>query len=211
MLNKIAIIANGNIKDLNFHKNLLEGIDKIICADGGSKYMKELGLIPDYIIGDLDSIDNSLIEYYQKQDKTKIIKDTNQDKTDLELALKLAESLDPKELIILGAIGDRIDHTYANILSLIFIEKNIKTRIIDEKNTIELVDSPLDIKGKKDEIISIIPLTDIYKLNYKGLKWNVSDLDTNIGWFGISNRLIEEKANISFLQGKLLLIRVRKN
>ena len=209
MKNKIAIIAKGTINNINFHKNLLKDVDIIICADGGVNNAKKIGVTPDFIIGDLDSADSSILDFY-KNTKTKVIKDTNQDKTDLELALSLAESLDPHEILILGAIGDRIDHTLANILCLNKIKPGIKAQIIDDKNTVELVDKKIDIVGNKDDIVSVIPLTDVSGLSYTGLKWLVSDKHTKFGWFGISNRLTQNNATISLSEGKLLVIHVKE-
>ena len=208
MKNKIAIIANGYIKNPKFHKDLLKDADIIICADGGVNNAKKIGVTPNYIIGDLDSASKSSIELFK--DKSKIIKDDNQDNTDLEKALSLAETLNPSEILIMGAIGDRIDHTLANIMCLTKINSDIKAQIIDEKNIIELVENSADISGDKNDIISIVPITDISNLCYTGLKWNVENLDTNIGWFGISNMLEEKNANISLSNGKILLIRVRE-
>ena len=208
MKNKIAIIANGYIKNPKFHKDLLKDADIIICADGGANNAKKIGVTPNYIIGDLDSASKSSIELFK--DKSKIIKDDNQDNTDLEKALSLAETLNPSEILIMGAIGDRIDHTLANIMCLTKINSDIKAQIIDEKNIIELVENSADISGDKNDIISIVPITDISNLCYTGLKWNVENLDTNIGWFGISNMLEEKNANISLSNGKILLIRVRE-
>lgn len=210
MKNKIVIIANGTVNDIEFHKKLLEDVDIIICADGGAYAAKEMNIVPDYIIGDLDSTSASTVEYFRNLN-TKIINDESQDKTDLELALSLAETLDPIEIIILGAIGDRIDHTLANILCLNNIKSNIKARIMDEKNTIELIDKSTEIVGDKDDIISIIPLTDIYGLTYTGMKWLVSNEDTQVGWFGISNRLSDTNASVGLRDGKLLVIRVNES
>jgi len=198
MKNKIAIIANGYIKNPKFHKDLLKDADIIICADGGANNAKKIGVTPNYIIGDLDSASKSSIELFK--DKSKIIKDNNPDKTDMELALSFAETLTPSEILITGAIGDRIDHTLANIMCLDKIKSDVKAQIVDEKNIIELVENSADISGdNKNDIISIVPITDISNLCYTGLKWNVENLDTNIGWFGISNRLEEKNANISFV------------
>jgi thiamine pyrophosphokinase len=207
-MKKIAIIGNGVVNNIEFHKNLLEEIEIILCADGGASNAKKIGVIPTHIIGDLDSTTKELIDFF-KSKKTKIIQDKNQDKTDMELAIELAESLKPDEIIILGAIGYRIDHTLANILCLNKINKNINARIIDDRNIIELIDNSKDILGKKDEIISIIPLTDVIDLSYKGMKWLISNKNTKLGWFGISNKLTEIKAKISLKKGKILIIRVR--
>lgn len=169
-----------------------------------------MGVIPDYIIGDLDSAKKPTISYFKQLGKTKIIKNTDQDKTDLELALSLAESLDPQEINIFGALGKRMDHTLANIYCLDKIKPEIKARIIDDTNTIELIRDNVEIIGKKNDILSIIPISDVSNLNYNGLKWNVENLDTKTGWFGISNRFENKSGTISFSKGKILVIRVRE-
>jgi len=209
MKNKIAIIANGTITNYDFYKEILQDFNIIICADGGANIAKELDIIPDYIIGDMDSIKTSVFNFYKELNKTKIIKDTNPDKTDLELAIKLAETLNPFKINIFGAIGNRIDHTLANIYCLDKIKPGIKAEIIDERSTIQLAEENLEITGEKNDIISIIPLSDIEGLNYTGFKWNVKNLDTKIGWFGISNKILNKKASINFSKGKILIIKLR--
>ncbi len=210
MKNKIAIIANGTITNNHFHKEILQDFDIIICADGGANIAKKLNIIPNFIIGDLDSIKKPVINFYKYLNKTKIIKDNNQNKTDLELAIELAETLNPSKINIFGAIGDRIDHTIANIFSLDQIKPNIKAEIIDEKVTVQLLKKSLKINGEKKDIISVIPISDVNCLNYTGFKWNVKNLNTKIGWFGISNFLTNKKASINFLKGKVLVIRLKK-
>jgi len=209
MKNKIAIIANGTITNYDFYKEILQDFNFIICADGGANIAKELDIIPDYIIGDMDSIKTSVFNFYKELNKTKIIKDTNPDKTDLELAIKIAETLNPFKINIFGAIGNRIDHTLANIYCLDKIKPGIKAEIIDERSTIQLAEENLEITGEKNDIISIIPLSDIEGLNYTGFKWNVKNLDTKIGWFGISNKILNKKASINFSKGKILIIKLR--
>ena len=138
----------------------------------GATNAKKMDVTPTHIIGDLDSTSEDILNFY-KNKKTEIIQDKDQNKTDMELAISLAESFNPNEIIILGAIGYRIDHTIANILCLNKIKSNIKAKIIDDRNIIELVDDSKNIIGKKDEIISIIPLTDIIGMSYQGMKWLV--------------------------------------
>ena len=205
---KIAIIGNGTINNKKFHERILKDYDIIICADGGATNARKMNITPDYIIGDLDSTTNEILNFF-KHNNTKIIKDENQDKTDMELAINLAEKLKPDEIIIMGAIGYRIDHTIANILCLDKIKSNIKTKIIDDKNIIEIVDNEKNIEGKKDDIISIIALTDVVDLSYKGMNWLVKNKDVKFGWFGISNTLKGKKAKVTLKKGKILILRVR--
>jgi len=209
MKNKIAIIANGTINDLGFHKKLLENKDIIICADGGSNNAKKMDVIPDYIIGDLDSTDTSTIVFFRDKG-TEIIKDTNENKTDLELAISLAETLDPFEIIIVGAFGDRIDHTLANIYCLSKINSNIKAQVVDEKNIVELLEDQIEIDANKDDIISVVPISDISDLNYEGFKWNLKNFNANAGWFAISNRLIGKKGKLNLKDGKILVVKSKE-
>jgi thiamine pyrophosphokinase len=208
MKNRIAIIANGNIRDINFHNNILQKMDLIICADGGANNAKNMGIVPDYIIGDLDSTNSNIIDFF-KDKNTKIIEDKNKEKTDLELAISLAKNLDPDEITIIGAFGDRIDHTLANIYCLGQINSDIKAKIIDEKNIVELVDSQIEIEGEKNDIVSVIPISDISDLNYEGFRWNLKNYNANSGWFAVSNELKNNKAKICLKKGKILVIKCK--
>ena len=206
----IVIICNGTLNDENFHKSLLGQADLVICADGGANNAGKLDVVPDYVIGDMDSAEKDILEKLSKKHNSKIIIDHNQDKTDTELAIELAESFNPKEIMLLCAIGTRIDHTIANILCLDRIKKGINARIIDNKNEIILMDSSsLEFFGKKGDIISIIPLTDVKGLTYEGLKWGLDDKNVKFNWFGICNQLTSQKGSISVKKGKLVIIKAK--
>ena len=206
----IGIICNGTLNDKDFHKSILKKADLIICADGGANNADKLGVVPDYVIGDMDSAEKDILDKLSKQQNTKIILDLNQDKTDTELAIELAESFNPKEIILLCAIGTRIDHTIANVLCLDRVKKGINVKIIDDKNEIILIDSSsLDVFGKKGDIISIIPLTDVKGLTYDGLKWGVDDKNVKFNWFGICNQLTSQKGSVSVKKGKLIIIKAK--
>jgi thiamine pyrophosphokinase len=204
---KIAILANGAINNIGFHKKILKNADCIICADGGANSALKLGIVPDYIIGDIDSARKNTLKKFRKNKKTKIIRDPRQDKTDLELAINLAENLQAKELIILGALGMRIDHELSNIICLYRIKKGISAKITDERNEIEIVRHEIEISGKKNDVISVIPLDEVKGLTYKGLKWGVKNKNVKFGWFGTCNKMLGKKAKISLKKGAILVMK----
>ena len=209
MVMNIAILSGGRTEGNDFHKNVLRSSDIIICADGGANNAEILGIRPDYIIGDMDSVKPEILEKFEK-DSVKIIRDGNQDKTDTELAIELAISLNPKKITLLGCIGSRFDHTIANVLSLDKISEGIDAAIADDKNEIRLLKGGvLNIFGTKNDIISVIPLTEVKELNYEGLKWAVNRRDFGFGWFGISNRMTGNEAKVSVEKGKILVIKSR--
>ncbi len=112
-MKKCIIIANGNSPTKSVVNYFIKkGFTTIICADGGANSARKIGIIPDYIIGDLDSIQNRTLKYYQS--KSKIIKFTRQNDTDVEKCLKFAISKKYFEVILLGVTGDRLDHTICN-------------------------------------------------------------------------------------------------
>jgi thiamine pyrophosphokinase len=213
---KLTIIANGTLNDIEYHKNIIKDSDKIICADGGANNVKLLDIIPDYVIGDMDSVDKETLEDLKNNNKTEVIIDSNQNKTDLELAIEIANSLNPTEIILIGAIGVRIDHTIANILSLEKLnQKNqdnnlIKIRLIDNKNEISILDelnNSIEIDGKKNDIVSIIALADVEGLTYQGLKWELNNFSAKSGWIGVCNKMISNKASVKLISGKILVIK----
>jgi len=203
----IVIVANGTMKNRGFHAKMLKGADLIICADGGANGVDALGFVPDIVIGDMDSIKKTVLEKLKRNGRTKIINDPDQNKTDTELAISLAESFKPKEIIILGAIGERFDHTLANILCLMKIDRKISARIVDGENEIRLAEKAIVLEGKKDQLISVFALTEVKGMKYEGLKWPAPKINLGSGWFGISNKLTCPKGKIKIEKGKILVVK----
>ena len=203
----IFIVANGHLKNNAFNKKALNQADIIICADGGVNKIAPLKIIPHYLIGDMDSVKKSVV--MNLPTTTKIIIDKRQDNTDLEKAILFAEKLKPTEIKILGALGNNLDHTIANVISLHHVSKKFKISILDEKHTIFLLnDNSLEICGKRGDIVSVIPITHIHGLSYHGLKWPVKNKKVTTGWCGVRNQMITSKARIRLKKGKALVIKI---
>lgn len=62
----IGIICNGTLNDKDFHKSILKKADLIICADGGANNADKLGVVPDYVIGDMDSAEKDILDKLSK-------------------------------------------------------------------------------------------------------------------------------------------------
>lgn len=206
-MQKIIIIANGSMNNADFYKAVLYDADLIICADGGAHHAKTLGVIPDFVIGDMDSISQDFLNDLKNNGQTQVIVDPNQDNTDLEVAIALATSFKPREIVLLGVVGDCIDHTLANILCLMQIQPPIMARVVDDKNEMILVRDFVEITGKKDDIISVIPLTNISGLTYEGLKWGLCNQNVSFGWLGVRNRMLGEKASIRLKAGNIIVVK----
>ncbi|MBI2251345.1 MAG: thiamine diphosphokinase [Armatimonadetes bacterium] len=205
---KRVIIIAGGLQEKKFFQSFIKKNDLLICADGGWNLAKVLKIKPYLIIGDLDSIKKAI-------PKDIIVKKYSpyKDKSDLELAIDEAFKMTPKEIIILGALGKRLDHLLGNIFLLIKAEKKgFKAKILSKSCEIFLVKNKEVIKGKKDEIISLFSLAPKTKdIFLEGFKYPFKGENLSLGSSrGLSNILISSCAKIKFKKGLLLAVRNTK-
>jgi len=207
---KTCIISNGEFNDSDYIRKLINNCDYVICADGGANIAYKLGIVPNLIIGDLDSADKQIIDYYKK-DGVQVDKyPTEKDETDTQLATLKAIELGTDEIIYIASIGSRFDHSIANLSLLLYLlKRNIKGIIASEKNEIHLVDRSLELEGKIGDIISLIPYsTDVKGIYTDGLYYSLSGQDMSLDMpYGISNVFINNKIKIKIDSGLLLVIK----
>ncbi|MCK9267196.1 MAG: thiamine diphosphokinase [Alkaliphilus sp.] len=208
---EVVIVANGEIKNINFLKYVIKNSDHIICADGAAKYLMDLNICPDLLIGDLDSIDKKTLEW-AKKNNIKIQRfPAKKDMTDTELAVESALKQNPNKITIIGAIGSRLDHSLSNIMLLYKIHRlGIDAAVINEINYITIVGDVLKMKCRIGEIISIIPIGgDVKGVTLKGLGYSLTDHDIKMGSsLGISNKSVSEEIIISVKDGILLVVKI---
>lgn len=118
---RYMLFLNGTLNNIDYVKSIVNDTDKIIAVDGGLNYVYKLNLIPQFILGDLDSVDKNILNHYK--DTVELIKyPSEKDFTDLELALEIAKEQGATEIIILSGTGGRIDHYLGNINALAYCE-----------------------------------------------------------------------------------------
>ncbi|WP_347488434.1 thiamine diphosphokinase [Desulfoscipio sp. XC116] len=210
---RCVILTGGKVDNLQWLARALAQADRLICVDSGAGYAAALGIVPQIIIGDMDSIDHSLLENYYRQGV--VIKEYPPEKDDTDTALALREVLSehPDEVVILGATGTRFDHTLANVhLLRVALENHVSARIIDEYNEISLLAprQPAVVKGRPGDEFSLLPLTEkVTGVCVQGARWPLRDAAFSIGNpYGISNRLVGDAAEITIASGLMLLIKV---
>ena len=125
------IICNGDITDYKYCKNLINKDDFIICADGGTRHAYNMKIMPNLIIGDLDSSQIFYIEYFRNLGVEIIKYPVDKDKTDTHICVLHALEFS-NSIILIGALGSRLDHSLANISLLkLGLKKNIPISIKD--------------------------------------------------------------------------------
>ena len=212
MSKKIIIISGGCFGDpIFFKKKIAEiGVSLIIVCDGGVRHVQQLGIKPDVIIGDMDSLEPAQLKSYPAQG-VKIIKyPANKDFTDTELALDYALNLKPTVIYIWGALGGRLDHTLANMFLLRKGQKaGIKTYLIDEYCEAFIVDKEetfVDAKGVTVSLFAFSPKVE--GLSLSGFVYLLKDAVLTMGEsLGVSNIINKAHAKISVRAGNLLVVR----
>lgn len=212
---KTLIVSGGSINQVFFKELVLKNkYDNIIASDKGLEILDKLNIKPNYIIGDFDSINLEVLNKYLDDDTINIIRlNPIKDFTDTHMALKLGIKIKSRDITIVGAIGTRIDHTIANISILKeALEKNIVCKIINENNSIMLIDKNTTIEKDDDyRYISLIPLTSaVSGITLKGFKYSLNNADIKIGQsIGVSNEQIEQKGKIEIEEGILIVLRTK--
>jgi thiamine pyrophosphokinase len=215
---RIIIFANGDLPNLEKARAILRDGDFIIAADGGTRHVLALGLTPNVIIGDMDSLPANFEISKFNDDVILYPKDKNE--TDLELAIQHALTLNPEQIIILAALGGRLDQTLGNIALLNNVEPFDKPRAGSLTFNIVLDDGieevffchdQCEIRGAAGDLVSLIPWQgEVMGVVTTDLKWPL--LDETLyphKTRGISNEMQGDTAAVQIKSGLLLVVHRR--
>lgn len=202
---RAVIIGNGNIEDYNYISGKLRKNDYIVCADGGYRHAKAMGIKPAVLIGDMDSLlpDENI-------DTETINLPVRKDFTDSEVCVKYVLLKDFEDILMLGFMGTRQDHTLTNLMLLKqFADNGKKAHLLDEHNEIYYTAKENIIYGKKGDIISIIPFSgDLTGVSTSGLDYPLNNETLFFGESrGVSNVMISNKCVITVQSGFGLIIK----
>ena len=217
-MSRIVIFANGELPDLEAARALLDAGDYLIAADGGANHLLKMGILPEIVIGDLDSIDEDTLFELTSADVDIKQYSEDKDETDIELALGYAVELHPSAILIVGALGGRLDQTLGNLsimtdrtLPEIDIhlddgrEEAFFYRASDGKG------GQVEVHGRSGDTVSLIPWNGpVEGVATEGLKWPLYG-ETLYPYKsrGVSNVMLAELASIRFQSGLLLIVHRR--
>lgn len=179
----------------------------VICADGGYETAQKLGIRPDIVIGDFDSAG-----FVPSGDFELITLSVEKDDTDSMAAVKLALERGYREFSILGALGGRFDHSYANLSVLLLIAANGGTGVLLDDNTAMTLrrggDAPFLLKNCIGKTVSVFPFgapscTVSYEGLYYPLEHGTLFIETSLG---ASNHVVAEEASITVEEGTALIV-----
>jgi len=208
------ILSNGEYGESEIYREYIKKADKIICADGGANQAYKMGIIPDYIIGDMDSIKAEIKEYFLQNQVTFKKFPRRKDFTDTQLALSLAEDIGAREIIFLGTMGKRLDHALSNLYcSIDTVLRGIKVTHITPEYKIYLINRTQEIEGQKGDLVSVFSLSDFaYGVSEAGFEYPLENVVMeNKKPYGVSNVLTDRKGIISVEEGILAVFHYYNN
>jgi thiamine pyrophosphokinase len=206
---RTIIFANGMVTDPAAARAAIRPGDRLIAADGGLHHLRQLGLRPDVLIGDLDSVEPGEVETVHQAASRVERFPVRKDKTDLELAVRLARAEGADDIVIFGALGGRWDQTLANLLLLAHADfRTVRIRLVDGAQQIYLIQAATRIEGQPGDTVSLISLHgDARGVTTEGLEYPLRDGQLPLGsTLGISNVLLGEQGSVSVQDGLVACI-----
>jgi len=205
--NRAVLFVNGECKDPKRLK--LGEHDYLIAVDGGMQHLNRLALTPHLIIGDMDSIDPLDLQSMLAEGVQIKRFPPQKDQTDLELAIDLVLQKGFKRILLIAALGGRLDQSLANIFLLTRDDlKDIDVCMQDGQESVFLIRREAHIQTLPGDRISLLPLcAPVTGISTKGLRYplkegNLFSQKTR----GISNEALTNKVSIIIKSGSLLCI-----
>ena len=202
---RCVIISGSPDTNVEEIKSLCTSDDFIVCADSGYSFAKKAGLTPNLIIGDFDSLKEELPQ------NTEVVKlNTHKDDTDTEHCVMECIRRGYKDFLLLGSIGGRTDHTFANIATLAFLsEYNYNGIARNNGEEIRILkEGSYEMNNKKGLIFSVFPYgCESVNVTYKGAEYmlNNKTLTYNVSR-GIRNVFVDDEAEITINRGRAILL-----
>lgn len=212
MSDTFIILANGKIENPDLLKERLSPnpVATVIAADGGYQHAESLGLSVDLLVGDLDSVSQDVKNKLVDSGASLEPYSASKDEIDLELALLHAKKLGATDILMIGALGGRVDMSLANLLLLTHPQMvDVQIQVWNDLQTIWLIRPPGgQIAGQIGDTVSLFPIAgDATGITTSNLEYELIDATLTAGEVrGVSNVLATQVGQVKFHSGMLLVV-----
>ncbi len=195
------ILADGSFPSHIIPLGLLNEADKIICCDGSVSKLLHYGKTPYAIVGDLDSLSTQL----KKQFASITYHFPSQEDNDLTKTVNFCTEKGFDNIAILGATGEREDHTIGNIFLLPLYARKRTIRMYTDYGWFEVLTHSGKLKSFQGQQISIFCNDPRLKINTSGLRYPIKNTPLSMLWMGTLNETLGDSFSISFDQGSVIV------
>ncbi|MCC8074314.1 MAG: thiamine diphosphokinase [Clostridiales bacterium] len=197
-----VIISGAPESDIDYIKNYIDD-SYIIAADSGYEKCQRLGINPDLIVGDFDSSNKP------DADCEIITLQVRKDDTDTFHCVRIAVERGFNDITVLGGIGSRVDHTYSNILSLVYCDEHgVNSKLVNPDNCVSIIKKKTVVKKSNYKYFSLFALFEKCEgVSIEGAEYNLNNESIlPSDQFTQSNAFKDGEVTISLKSGKLILI-----
>ena len=209
-MRRCVIVGGASIGDYRTVGAMLRQGDYVIYCDCGLRHMDGLGAEPDLIVGDFDSYSNP------EMGTETIVLPCEKDDTDTVFAVKEAIKRGFEDFLLVGVVGERLDHTLGNVSILLMLDSTGKKgTIIDDYSEIEIVSDRCEKPCIIDDsyvYFSLINISGTARgVTIRGAKYPLENAEITCEYqYGVSNEVLPgSTAEVSVGEGRLLLVKVR--
>ena len=209
-MRRCVIVGGASIGDYRTVGAMLRQDDYVIYCDCGLRHMDGLGAEPDLIVGDFDSYSNP------EMGTETIVLPCEKDDTDTVLAVKEALRRGFEDFLLIGVVGERLDHTLGNVSILLMLDSEGKVgTIIDDYSEMEIVSDRCEMPCIIDDsyvYFSLINISGTARgVTIRGAKYPLENAEITCEYqYGVSNEVLPGcTAEVSVGEGRLLLVKVR--
>lgn len=203
MSKKTVILADGSFPVHEIPLGYLRNADQIICCDGSAKTLLKAGIVPDAIVGDLDSLSDEIAGRYSDR----LYPDDDQETNDLTKAVNWCINKGYKEIVILGATGKREDHTIGNISLLAEYAGKIEVIMVTDTGIISPHLKNCTVSSFPGQQVSVFSINPLTRISSSGLKYKLSNLKLHNWWRATLNEATGDSVSLTFTGGPIIVYR----
>ncbi len=199
-----VVVANAPWRWTPFFAELVRRAEQVLAADGGANHLARLGVRPQAVVGDLDSILPGVRRWVGE---ARMVPRPDQETTDLDKTLRYAlEELGARRVTVLAATGGRLDHALENLALVARLFGRLAVELVDETARIVAVQGRATFATRPGQTVSLVPLGRCEGVTTEGLRWALAGdaLDVR-SRTGVSNVALGDRIELAVAEGTLLV------
>lgn len=203
---KILILCNGEYGDPSWYRTRMSGYSRVICTDGAARMARRIGIVPDLVVGDMDSIAAEDRESLERAGARFQVFPPEKDLTDTQIAYEIAREQRAAFVTVWGGTGSRLDHTLSTLHNAFrLVEHGIDVSFASPDVTIHLVRRRLALTGSPGDTVSLIVLGDrAAGITLTGFRYPLSNATLEGSWqVGVSNSMTQADPVVEVAEGNV--------
>lgn len=207
---KVLILANGEPPSGTLLARLAAEHDLFIATDGAALKAVRLGILPDIVSGDFDSLDLNAARLALPD--AEFLPTPDQNQTDLEKALGIALERGASEITIAGAAGGRIDHTLGNFSRLLRWREELPgfpITVVEDGSEVRAISGEITLNAEINDVVSLLSYDGKARASIDGVRWPLENYLLPLGVGGLLNEAVAPQVHIKAIGGSILVCHLR--